>query len=259
MTPSRFSRITIALVAVLLAGCGASSPSTTPELGSPASASPATAATQSPTPEPTATTTPSPTAAPTPSPTPTATPTPALPLVPDGQTGRIRLPDEALALTLPRGWQTIGLTADDVDAIFNALPEGTLPAGLKDQVPALVASGLKLWGFDLRPTGLGANCNVIAQPFTVPPSLLRVTAKASLSMVSGVSNVRYTDLRISGRKALRIDYVYVLPTTGQSMKTRGTQVYIARPDNLVVITVSIPAGGRMSDRDSIVNSIRLLD
>jgi hypothetical protein len=266
--PSRFTRLAVTLLAVTFAACGAATSSgapTSPE----AQVSAIPTAMPSPTPTPTATPTPTPTATPTPRPTaePTDTPTPAAPtpataaesLVPDGQTGRVVLADQALAITLPKGWRSIGLTADDMNAIFDRLPEGVLPAGMQDQIATLVAAGLKLWAFDVTGSDAGANCNVLAEAISVPPSLLQLTAKASLSTVKGISNVKYTDIKIDGTKALRIDYTFVITSAGRTMKAKGTQLYIARPDNLVLITITIPKGGSVTARDKLVDSVELLD
>jgi hypothetical protein len=251
--PSRFSRLAVTLLAVSLAACGAATSSVAPT-------SPDAAITPAPTPTPTLAPTPTPTLAPTPAPSVDPTPAdPAESLVPDGETGRVVLADQALAITLPKGWQSIGLTADDMSAIFAQVPDGFLPAGMEDQIASLVTAGLKLWAFDLRGTDAGANCNVLAQTLSVPPSLLQLTAKASMSSVQGLTNVRYTDLKIGGVTAVRIDYTYVATTTAGSAKAKGTQIYIARPDNLVIITITIPKGGSVTARDRLVDSIELLD
>ena len=251
--PSRFARLAVTLLAVTIAACGAAS-----SIGAPSSPEVLVSAVPAATPSPT----PTATATPTPTPQPSATPTPAPPagsLVPDGQTGRVVLADQALAITLPKGWQTIGLTASDMTAIFDRLPDGTLPAGMQDQVASLVAAGLKLWAFDVTGSDAGANCNVLAEAISVPPSLLKVSAEASLSVVKGISNVKYADVRIDGATALRVDYTYVTSSAGKSAKGKGTQIYIARPGNLVVVTVTIPKGGSLTARDKLVDSIRLLD
>jgi len=66
-------------------------------------------------------------------------------------------------------------------------------------------------------------------------------------------------VKIGGSTALRIDYRYVQGVSGASVSLTGTQVYLARPDNLVVVTVTILSSGTTTDRDKIVKSIELLD
>jgi len=265
----RFARsLLVAILATVVAACGAagatSAPAETSAHAAEASPAPtltptsAPAATLSPTATPAPTAAPSATAEPSPTGEPTAAPTNA-PIGPNGQTGRIVLDEQALALTLPKGWLSVALTAEDMSAMLDALPDGTVPATLKDQLPSMVASGLKLWAWDVQGDGLGANCNVIAQPVTIPPALLMTTAQAGLSMVSGISGTNYTDVKIGGSTALRIDYRYVQGVSGASVSLTGTQVYLARPDNLVVVTVTILSSGTTTDRDKIVKSIELLD
>jgi hypothetical protein len=268
MTHPLLHRLSVPLLAVVVAACGSAAPSVLPSDStapvatssaptSTASPSPSIAPVPSTTPEPTSS--PSPTTAPATEPTaePSAAPSSA-PVGVDGQTGRVALDDQALALTLPKGWRSFSMTQDDIEAILAALPEGTLPAGFADQVPSMVAAGLKLWAWDT--TGdLGANCSVIAQPVTVPAAFLKSTATASVSVINGVSNVKYTDIKVDGKSALRVDYKYVLDVSGTSVSLLGTQVYIARPDNFVVVTVTIRKGSSTKDRDRIVNSLELLD
>ncbi len=265
----RFARsLLVAILATVVAACGAAGATSAPAGAS----SQATEASQAPTLTPTLTpaATPSPTATPAPAAVPSATAAPAptgdpaavptsAPIGPNGRTGRIVLDEQAVALTLPKGWLSVALTSEDMGAMLDALPDGTVPATLQDQLPSMVASGLKLWAWDVEGSGLGANCNVIAQPVTIPPSLLRTTAQAGLSMVSGISDTRYTDVKIGGSTALRIDYRYVQGGSGASVSLTGTQIYIARPENLVVVTVTILKSGSTTDRDKIVNSIELLD
>jgi hypothetical protein len=207
---------------------------------------------------PTATPVPSSTPAAIIEPSPTVEPSPT-PLSPGARTGHIRLVETGLALTLPKGWTSIELTADDVNAILDAVPEGMMPAELQDQLPALLASGFRLMAWDRRPSGLGANLTVIAQEVTVPPSLLKFSAQTGLGFVTGISDIRYTPLKIDGVSALRVDYVYAGQLGGTATRFRGAQVYIARPGNLVIVTITIPRGGSVTDRDKIVDSLKLLD
>ncbi len=263
MTRPLLHRLSVPLLVVVVAACGSAAPGVLPSDSAPPvrSSAPTSTASPSPAATPTPSATPGPTSAPSPTTEPTAEPSAdptSEPVGIEGQTGRVALDDQALALTLPKGWRSFSMTQDDIETILAALPDGTLPAGFEDQVPSLLAAGLKLWAWDT--TGdPGANCNVIAQPVTVPSAFLKSTATASVSVINGVSGVKYTDLKIDGKSALRVDYKYVLDVSGKSLSLLGTQVYIARPDNFVVVTVTIRKGSSTRDRDRIVSSLELLD
>jgi len=245
------------LATLLIAACGSSAPSATaPVTPVPIIASASTAAPGA-MPRPT----PSPTAAPTATPTPTATPAPTIeppasPSLPSGTTGKVTLSDYGFSMVLPKGWQTIGLTPEDVQAIFDALPAGTLPAGLEEQVPALVAAGLKAWAFDVRPTGHGSNVSVIAIGYSIPVALLKPTAQAGLASVKGISNIRMTNIRVDGVKALRVDAKIAMTIQGTKVVATEVQLYIPLRASTMIITLTVPRGGSTSDRDRILRSIR---
>jgi hypothetical protein len=257
-------------LALLLAACTGSTPSPTPSNGvvgqvaspvpSPiavtvteAPATPAATPVTDPTPEPT----PDPTATPTPEPT--AKPT-AKPALASGRTGRVVVDGEDLALKLPKGWVTLALSERDIEQVVDALPDGAVPAGVKDQLPALIAAGLKLWAFDTRRADLGDNVNVVGQPVSLPYAFLKTAAQAAIAQYPTISHATYRDVTVDGEPALRVGYTMRLDLgNGQSIKETGTQLYIPRTGRLLVITITTRAGHSADDVKKLVNGIELLD
>lgn len=255
-------------LALLLAGCTASTPSPAPSSGAagqvanavpsrvaitPAPASPAATPTTEPTVEPI----PDPTANPTPEPT--ARPI-AKPALSSGKTGRVIVDGEDLAIRLPKGWVTLALSEGDVERVIDALPDRAVPAGVKDQLPALIAAGLKLWAFDTRRADLGDNINVVGQPVSVPYAFLKTAAQAAIAQYPTVRNATYRDVNVDGEPALRVGYTMRLDLgNGQSIKETGTQLYIPRTGRLLVITITTRAGHSADDVRKLVNGIELLD
>ena len=258
-------------LALLLAGCTASASPPAPssdavgQLASSAPstvviteapATPAVSAAPDPTPEPTVEPTPDPTPDPTPKATPERTPKPAMT---SGRTGRIVVDGEDLAIKLPKGWMTLALSEADVQAVVDALPDGTIPDGIKDQLPALMAAGLKMWAFDTRKADLGDNVNVVGQPVSLPYAFLKPAAQAAIAQYPNVTHATYRDTTVDGEPALRVGYTMTLDVGTGPIKESGTQLYIPRAGRLLVITITTRAGHSADDVRKIVSGIELLD
>jgi hypothetical protein len=259
-------------LALLLAGCTGSTPTVapssaalgqvatsapSPDAATPAPPTPAATPVLDPTPAPTV----EPTADPTAEPTlePTARPT-AKPAQASGKTGRVVVEGEDLALKLPKGWVTLALSEGDVQRVIDALPDGAVPAGVKDQLPALIAAGLKMWAFDTRRADLGDNVNVVGQPVSIPYAFLRTAAQAAIAQYPTITHATYRDTKVDGEPALRVGYTMRLDLAGGvSIKETGTQLYIPRAGRLLVITITTRAGHSADDVKKLVNGIELLD
>jgi hypothetical protein len=257
ITPSRSRPLVVFLGATLLvAACGATSDPTPSPVAAAATQAPTPTPVATPRPTPTATATPAPTPAPTESPEPVSSPTPR-PL-PAGQRGKISLPELGITMTLPKGWQTLGLTENDLEAIYGAVPPGTLPDGLQDQLPALVSQGLRLWAFDLRRAAHGANVSLL-ETRPVSADLALLSARNSIAFVKGATLTGSKLVTIDGVECARLDVRFSLTMLGKEVRATETQLWLTLPDRTLVLTVSIPAGGRLADRDALVRSIRLHD
>jgi hypothetical protein len=151
MAPStRAARAVLAVVgiAVILVGCGSSTPTAT---ASPVATAPAAA---------------SPTAE---APTSAAPSTSAGAGDPVATTGRIVDESAGFAVTLPDGWRRLDLTAEDREAIIGAGAENLSPEArtlLEGQLESLVASGLTFFAIDeVNATDqFVPNVNILATP-----------------------------------------------------------------------------------------------
>jgi hypothetical protein len=177
--------------------------------------------------------------------------------IPSGTTGKVTLADYSLTLTLPKGWRTLGMSADDVDDVIDAIPEDILPAGVEDRMAGLIAAGLKLWAFDHQKANLGANVSIMALPKRIPEPLLLLTAKSLAGQLPSARNVKVTEVKVDGQPAVRIDLQLTLSAYGRTLTLTETQLYLPRPTTTLVVTIAIPKGGQLKDRDSLVKSIRL--
>ncbi len=259
-------------LALLLAGCTASSPTPPPVGAAPSAVAVTSTGTPSPSPSATplpATPEPSPTPEPTPAPTAEPTPEPTAEPAPKptarpggvktGSTGRVQVDGEDLAIRLPKGWVTLSLSESDIEDVVAMIPKGAVPAALRDQLPALLAAGLRLWAFDTRPADLGDNVSVVTQPVSIPYAFLETAARAAIAQYPNVSHVTVHDIKVDGEPALRVDYRLSLDIGGRRTKTTGTQLYIPRAGRLVLVTISVGAGGGADDVKKLVSGVELLD
>jgi hypothetical protein len=256
---TRSARIAVVFVLALAsAGCGAQ--------GGPAASAIAVLATTTSTPSPTPTPTPRATPSSTPRPTatatlepePLATPTPSMRPLPNARRGKITLPEDGVTLTLPKGWESIGLDDGDIDAIYDRVPPGILPDNMRDQVRQLMGAGLKLWAFDLRPLHRGANVSVVSTT-PLPLDTLETSARYSTTLVEGLTLDGVTRPTIDGQPCVRVDLSLSMSVGGAPLGLRETQLYITRPHSTVVVTIAMPKAGSLGDRDAIIKSIHLND
>lgn len=245
----------VALIAVTIAGCGASS------VASPSPSSTAVAAataTTAPTPSPTATLTPTPSPTPsptpiaTPTPTPTPTPSPTASAVAAGQIGRIEMADEGFAITLASGWKTLSLDALDIEAMSKLFPKGSqMQTLLSGQIGQMVAAGVKFWAADLRPqtltTGFLSNLNVIVAPDAGMDvdAMGTVTAAQIQSMSGVVGTVAKSSVKLPAGNAALITYRLTATTaTGAKLDVAGSQYILAAGGRAYVFTFSYPYAQR---------------
>ena len=80
-------------------------------------------------------------------------------------TGRVVIPEQRFAVTLPDGWTRIDLGADDIDALIQAAgAQNPELAGIyTQQIRAMAAQGLVLFAFGPNPAD-GTNVNILSTP-----------------------------------------------------------------------------------------------
>lgn len=151
MTPSTLRRATvvagIAALTLVAAACGGTPTAST--AASPSS-QPAQSASTAPSIEPSPSTSAS---------------TAASPAASVATTGRVVIPEQRFAVTLPDGWTRIDLGADDIDALIQAAgAQNPELAGIyTQQIRAMAAQGLVLFAFGPDP-GDGTNVNILSTP-----------------------------------------------------------------------------------------------
>jgi hypothetical protein len=215
----------VLVVALASAACGAATGSAAPSAS--ATAAPSTApATDAPSPSPEA------------SEAATAEPTGSSTA---GRTGRIELPDDKVAITLPDGWVEVVLTGDDIETILSAFPEGTFDESQTELMRTAMQAGMRLMAFDSA--GTGSNVSVLVQDVAMPVSLLKVALPAQLQAIPGASAINVEDTTAMGEDALIA--TYDLETTladGTTTKGSGTQLYVSANGKLYVVTVTLTDG-----------------
>lgn len=219
--------------AIVVAACGGSTGAVPSAAAALASSSPTTAAT----------TTPSPTPSPTPPLSPTASPAPSDTVI--GETGRITVPDQSFAITLPKGWQRLKLDPAALAEIAKVFPaDSDMAKLLSDQMIQIVAAGIQLWAIDVSAhAGLsGAPSNMTAMGQANSPynlKQLKAIAVAQLAGIDGISKVKATDVKLPAGPAVRLSYEAKLGTTlGVTVEIRAFQYYVVEPKLSYILTFS---------------------
>ena len=216
--------------AIVVAACGGST-GVAPSVPAFARASPSAAATPSPTP--------------TPSPAPTPTASPERPDTVIGETGRITVPDQSFAITLPKGWRRLKVDPASLAEIAKVFPaDSEFAKLLSNQMVQIMAAGIQLWAIDVSPhAGLGgapSNLTVVGQansPFTLKQ--LKTMGLTQISRVDGISKVKATDIKLPVGQAVMLSYELKLPTTvGMTLELRGFQYYVVGSTFGYVLTFS---------------------
>jgi hypothetical protein len=192
-----------------------------------------------------------------------STNTPTAPLV--GQAGRVEVVDSGFAVTLPEGWLAIGLTEEDIDKLVGSAGTvgnenlRTVGESLREQAPALLAAGVKLWAFDTA-TASGSSLQVIVRSGSTPMDTLRQLAQQFLDEGSGVVDGRLAQVTVSGEEAVRLDYGLQRDVgSGTTLKASGTQVYVSTSTTSYIFAVTVAEGGRATAGDEIAKSIEFLE
>jgi hypothetical protein len=230
---AQIARVMLLLVIVggLALGCGSSS-------GSAAPAAVVTAAATTPPP------TPSPSPTPTIAPTPTPSPEPSDTVI--GETGRLVVPDQSYAITLPNGWKRIRLDPKSLGDIASLFPaDSDFGRILSSNLVQVAALGMKVLAFDASShTGLAypANVSVLAQPdMAFNLKQLKAVEAAQLGAINGISKVVASDRKLPAGPAARFTYQVTAPTAaGVELAFRGVQ-YILVGDRFTYI-VSFSCG-----------------
>jgi hypothetical protein len=225
----------LVLVAALTAACsGGRGGPNLPDLAS-AGASPAPVATVA------ASTTPSvlPAASPSDAPVATATPTPTK--VPG--TGKITDKANGFAITLPAGWREIPLDGSETAEIESELPAGSqLGATLEATTSSAAAKGFAMFAMDLSADTLAAatfsGLEVqVAEPTSLPLSLLESLVIGLLQEAPGVTNVSGKIVTLPAGQAIRVTYTLVTTTSsGQSVKLAGTDYVLVSSKHTYTVT-----------------------
>jgi hypothetical protein len=191
---------------------------------------------------PTATATPTPTPSPTASPSPTPSPAPSDTVI--GETGRIIVPDQSFAITLPKGWKRLKLDPVALTEIAKVFPaDSDMAELLSSQMVQIVAAGIELWAIDVSAhaglSGAPSNMTAIGQALS-PYSLkqLKVIAVAQLSGIDGISKVKATDVKLPAGPAVRLSYEAKLATTFGVVEIRAFQYYLVDPKFSYILTFS---------------------
>jgi hypothetical protein len=176
-----------------------------------------------------------------------------------GQAGRIEVADSDFAVTLPTGWLAIGLTGADIDKLLGTEGNKDVAESLRQQAPALLAAGVKLWAFDTG-TGAGSSLQVIVQSGPTPMATLRKLAQQFIDTGSDVVRSELTDVTVSGNEAVRLDYGLERASgAGTTVKADGIQVYVSTKTTSYIFAITIAGGGAVTAGDEIVGSIEFLE
>jgi hypothetical protein len=186
---------------------------------------------------------------PTPTPRPTPSPLPTVSLAPSdtviGETGRITVPDQSFAITLPPGWKRLKLDPASLAEIAKVLPaDSDMAKLLSSQMVQMVAAGIQLWAIDVssRPGVASAPANMTAigqanSPYSLKQ--IKAIAVAQLSGIEGISKVKATDVKLPAGQAVQLSYEAKLGTNvGVTVEIRAFQYYFVDPNLSYILTFS---------------------
>jgi len=224
--------LSITLLAIALAACGGSTPST-PTVG------PVTGAT------------PVPTAA-----GPEASPTAAGAATPAGSlatTGRIVVADKGFALTLPDGWTRVDVTPEALEAAMEASDlDPALAAQYEAQIKSLLGTGLSIFAFGPDPSK-GTQVTVLALPGM--GLSLDLLDQINKSQLENLAEGDIVSERITLPAGDAIHYRYALGVEGTGGATLD-QYFILAGSNQLVVTAT---NASETDAKAIANSVEVVN
>ena len=164
----------------------------------------------------------------------------------EGEAGwqKLSRPADGFAVQLPPGWKAVDLSAADfqgsIDKILAGSPE--LVAAFGDQLPAMAASGVKLFAVDVKTdftkVGFATNLNVLID--TVSPQIrLEDYLEANRRQLEALEIVdkplKWKKIELGQHPAGFFEYRMLLdPKTGS--KVAITQVFAISPKGALVFT-----------------------
>jgi hypothetical protein len=203
----------------------------------------------------TATSTATVTATPSPTSTPTETPAPeAAPMITstlDSGWVLYTLAEAGFEIGLPPTWQTLVLSAEALETLLEIVGERYSEMGSmlsSEMVQSLIASGVKLYGFDLSPEALtqGApvSINVIQTelPLKMPFDSYVSISLAQIKALAGPdAEVEHHRLTLSDHKAEEIMYQYkMMDFAGQDIAAAIVQYLLLDDNTAYVISMIAP-------------------
>jgi hypothetical protein len=243
MTASILSRATVAagLAAFALAAgaCGAPSAPTSPST-EPASTASTAASAQS--------VEPPPSVAASPSSSPTGSPAASA-----ATTGRIVIPDQGFAVTLPDGWTRIDLAAKDIDALIEAAgaQNPDLAGMYTQQIRAMAAQGLVLFAFGPN-MATGTNINILSTPSM--GLSLDFLEQADLAQLGALADGEISSERVLLPAGEAIHLRYALSAGSGAPSPTIEQYFLLNGDKQFVVSMT---NASEADVASIARSIEL--
>jgi hypothetical protein len=180
----------------------------------------------------------------------TPAPTSVVVVVPNGW-NEYAMPENGLALSVPISWQRLPVKVQELDAALATIRQSNpeLAQELGDNAPALLASGVKFWAFDLSTESQQAAfaTNVTVTRTSLPNAISFETfVSVNLNQLHGLS-MRNSDIvnertTLAGQAAERVRYLVTLtPEAGEPLTAAITQYLVLNGRNAYVITYATRA------------------
>ena len=169
-------------------------------------------------------------------------------------TGRIAIPDQKFAVTLPDGWTRIDLEAQDIDALIQAAgaqnPE--LAKIYTQQIRAMAAQGLVLFAFGPDMTK-GTNLNVLSTPNM--GLSLEFLEQANLAQVKALAKGAITSERVQLPAGEALHLRYALSTATGAPSPTIEQYLMINGDKQLVVSMT---NASEAESSAIAQSIEVL-
>lgn len=166
---------------------------------------------------------------------------------------RVESPAAGLAVTLPAGWEVVDPKAPGVsDAVQQGLERGGFKSPI--DVKALLASGVKLLAFNVKPNNPNASANNFVTNMNVlqlgngntPLDAIEGQAANQIKQGLGVADVQQQRIKLGSGEALRLRYV-LHPPAANAPPIANTQYIFDEARGNYVLTFSTLESNQAAD------------
>ena len=164
---------------------------------------------------------------------------------------RFEVAERGFAISLPRAWEAVDLTSEDIDRIVEFLQEDPRTAPIADQLPSLVESGVAFFAVSVdaasMEAGFATNLNIIVQPDVGMSLDLYAAANISFIEEQFQVDVAREDVELPAGEAVRVEYETAMAGTSA---VHQVQFYLVVNDQALIATFTRAVGDDFAELDA---------